>query len=135
MRSRGFADSAKNDMSVLQRVKSDLSLPFWCFAGLLLTYAVFQVIHDFPENARADSTYTFGSWFLISWWLWHDAKQNKFVLPMSYGFLVLFAAPIYAPVYIFQTRGWLAFVTIGLYALIFLAIIVLCFVTYFLTHQ
>jgi hypothetical protein len=45
------------------------------------------------------------------------------------------AAPISAPVYIFQTRGWLAFVTGGRYALICLAIIVLCFVTYFLTHQ
>jgi hypothetical protein len=37
------------------------------------------------------------------------------VLPMSYGFLILFAAPIYAPIYMFQTRGWMALQTLGLF--------------------
>lgn len=67
------------------------------------------------ETGMVDAIYDLGSWFILSWWICHDAAQCKFVLPMSYGFLILFAAPIYAPVYLFQTRGWMALQTLGLF--------------------
>lgn len=105
-------------MKVLQRIKSDLTLPIWCLAALYFSHSLFLVLHDFPDRTPVDGASVFGAWFILSWWLWHDARTNNFVLPMSYGFLVLLASPIYLPLYLFQTRGGMAFVTIGLYVLI-----------------
>lgn len=105
-------------MRILQRIKSDLSVPIGCLAALCFSYVLFLVFHDFPDNPRVEGTYRFGTCFILSWWLWHDARTLHFVLPMSYGFLVLFAAPVYAPIYLFQTRGLLAIVTIALYVLL-----------------
>ena len=123
-------------MTFIRRVKADLSLPIWCLAALYFSYGLFFTIHDSPpEGTPIDAVYAVGFWLILSWWLWHDAKQNRFVLPMSYGFLILLAAPIYAPIYIFQTRGWMGFVTIGLYCLIFAAVILLYFATFFLLQR
>ena len=57
---------------------------------------------------------------MFSWWICHDAAECRFVLPMSYGFLILFAPPIYGSVYLFQTRGRMGFVTIGLFVSTFI---------------
>ena len=122
-------------MSFLQRVKSDLSLPFLCLAGLYLAYATYSLVHISPEQTSADAIYVFGFWFIVSWWLWHDAKQNRFVLPMSYGFLILFVTPLYAPIYIFQTRGWMGFVTIGLYCFILFGISLLYLFAFILLQR
>lgn len=126
--------SGKN-MRFLQRIKCDLSVPIWCLAGLYLSYVLFYASHEPPEKTAADTIYTFGSSFIVSWWLWHDARMNRFALPMSYGFLVLFALPIYAPIYIFHTRGWMGLVTIVLYSLIFSVISILYYFIFYLLHR
>ena len=98
-----------------QRLQRDLSAPFVCFFVLQATFLLFCLLHPMAETGMVDAIYDLGSWFILSWWICHDAAQCKFVLPMSYGFLILFAAPIYAPVYLFQTRGWMALQTLGLF--------------------
>jgi hypothetical protein len=102
-------------MTWQQRLRNDISIPFLCFFVLQAAFLLFCVLHPVAEIGMVDTIHQIGSWFILSWWICHDAAQCKFVLPMSYGFLILFAAPIYAPIYMFQTRGWMALQTLGLF--------------------
>jgi hypothetical protein len=85
----------------------------------------FYLSHPTAENVTVDIVYQVGSWFILSWWICHDAAQCRFVLPMSYGFLILIASPLYAPIYMFQTRGWMGFWTIGLFIVTYTGIVLI----------
>lgn len=101
---------------MIQRIKDDLrSVPFWVGFGflLLITLMTSMLGQDLPERSQLA-----GSAIMlvcISWWLVDDAQRMHFVLPMGYGMLLLFFTPIFAPIYLFQTRGPWAVVSIGLY--------------------
>lgn len=54
----------------------------------------------------------------------------KFTLPMSYGMLMLFFLPLFAPIYLFETRGLMAFVSIALYGISFICIVLIDLLIY-----
>ncbi|HUF62830.1 MAG TPA: hypothetical protein VMN36_12200 [Verrucomicrobiales bacterium] len=112
-------------MSVLQRIRRDLSLPVWAFVALSLAHALSTAYGQAKSPVPGDAVYLLGSWFIACWWLWHDARVHRYSLPMSFGLLFLLAAPIVAPAYIFKTRRWWGLVTIALYGGIFVAFAVL----------
>jgi len=107
-------------MTYQQRLKLDVSVPFLCLFALYSAYLLFCLINPTTESGVIDVVYQLGAWFMFSWWICHDAAECRFVLPMSYGFLILFAPPIYGSVYLFQTRGRMGFVTIGLFVSTFI---------------
>jgi hypothetical protein len=106
-------------MTIVDRLRMDLSLPVLCLAGLFCSYALFVLYGPEHHQGMAEATSALAFWFMSSWWLWHDSRIRRYPLPMSYGFLFLFFAPFVAPIYIFQTRRWWGFVTIALYAMIY----------------
>jgi|GEM_PF-6111661 len=107
-----------------KRLRDDLrSVPFWVgFAFLLLyTFMTYVLGQDLPERSQLA-----GSAIMlvcVSWWLVDDARRIRFILPMGYGMLILFYLPIFGPIYLFQTRGPWAFVSIGLYLFVALCVI------------
>ena len=53
-------------------------------------------------------------------WLLADARQRNRRLPYDFGSFVFFAWVLVVPLYLFSTRGWRAFVTLGCFALLYL---------------
>jgi hypothetical protein len=102
-------------MTSLQRLKLDVSAPFICFFAMQSVYLMYCFLNPVAESGVIDVVFEVGSWFILSWWICRDAARCRFVLPMSYGFLILFLAPIYAPIYLFQTRGWMGLQTLALF--------------------
>ena len=111
-------------MEILKRIKNDFSIPVFCFYILFIIYSICITI-DLPPDRENILSFIFrvGLWLCCSWWLWIDAKINNFKLHSSYGFLFLIFTPIMLPVYIFQSRGWMGFVTLFLYVSIFFFIL------------
>lgn len=105
-------------MKLAERIRNDLSLPFFGVVGLWLLYTgLFAYLQeDLPP--LADLFYTTATWVGVSWWLIEDARRHRFTLPMSYGLMFIFLSPIIFPIYILQTRKWMGFVTLGLYFLV-----------------
>ena len=58
---------------------------------------------------------------LISWWVMTDARKRQRRLFYDYGMYLFFAWPIVVPVYLFQTRGWRALLTLLCFAGIWMA--------------
>jgi hypothetical protein len=54
-------------------------------------------------------------------WVLADARQHSRELPYDFGTFVFFAWPVVVPGYLFCTRGWRAFATIGLFLLLWIA--------------
>lgn len=121
-------------MTLIQRIKSDLSLPCWCLVFVCLIYSVSFAALDGNTSQCADLVYRIGSCWGLSWWLWDDARRNHFVLPMSYGLLFLMMTPVFAPLYLFETRGRMAFVTLALYGTILAAIVAIYMTAYMVLH-
>ena len=46
-------------------------------------------------------------------WVMRGAQQRRIRLRHDYGSFVFFLWPVVVPTYLFQTRGWRAFVTLG----------------------
>ncbi len=105
-------------MTFIERLRMDLSVPVWCMAGLMFSYGLFAIYGSQHLEGVIDGVYTLASLFILAWWLWHDARVRKYPLPMSYGFIFLLIAPIFAPFYLIQTRGWWRLLTIGLYVIL-----------------
>jgi hypothetical protein len=64
------------------------------------------------------------SWFLsscVALWVVADARKQRRELPYDFGTWVFFAWPFMAPIYLFYTRGWRGFATIGGFFLLYLA--------------
>jgi hypothetical protein len=58
---------------------------------------------------------------VVGLWLLADARQRHRSLPYDFGSFVFFAWMLVVPIYLFSTRGWRAFVTLGYFALLYLA--------------
>ena len=54
-------------------------------------------------------------------WVLADARQHQRSLPYDFGSFVFFAWPLVVPIYLFSTRGWRAFATLGFFLLLYLA--------------
>lgn len=50
---------------------------------------------------------------VLALWVMRDAQQRRIRLCHDYGSFVFFLWPVVVPTYLFQTRGWRAFVTLG----------------------
>ncbi len=57
----------------------------------------------------------------IALWVLADARRRGHPLPYDAGSFIYFASPVFAPLYLFSTRGWRAFVTLGWFLLLYLA--------------
>jgi len=63
-------------------------------------------------------------------WVMADARQRQIQLPFDFGFLASVAWPVVIPIYLFRTRHWQAFKTIGWFALLNLAGYALAWIPY-----
>jgi hypothetical protein len=115
---------------LIRRLKGDLTLPFFALSGFLLLYSLMPTFLEAPLSFRAGLLARVAVWVGISWWLIDDARRMRFTLPMNYGMLMLFYLPFFAPVYLFQTRGLMAFVSIALYAFTMICITAVSYVVY-----
>ena len=57
----------------------------------------------------------------IALWVLADARQRHRPWPYDFGSFVFFAWPLLVPVYLFSSRGWRAFATLGWFLLLNLA--------------
>lgn len=65
---------------------------------------------EMPPRAEIASTIAEG--FIMAFWVLADARKRQRNLPYDYGSLVFFAWPIAVPIYLFQTRGARALITL-----------------------
>lgn len=96
----------------------------------MLLYAVLPALTGHALSERAQTVAVLITYLGISWWLIDDARRMKFTLPMSYGMLMLFFLPLFAPIYLFETRGLMAFVSIALYGISFICIVLIDLLIY-----
>lgn len=57
----------------------------------------------------------------IALWVLADARQHHRAVPYDFGTFVFIAWPVLVPFYLFSTRGWPAFATLGWFLLLYLA--------------
>ena len=57
----------------------------------------------------------------IGLWVLIDAAHRGRSLPYDFGMFVLIAFPIVVPIYVFATRGWRGFATLGWFLLLYVA--------------
>ena len=57
----------------------------------------------------------------IALWVLADARQRHRAVPYDFGTFVFIAWPLLVPIYLFSTRGWRAFATLGFFLLLYLA--------------
>jgi|SRR5437870_2711468 len=104
------------------------TLMLWLFA------IAFGVAHSLPHNGgisdRADLASRFALPFVIASWVIADARKRGRQLCYDYDSFVFLAYPIIAPIYLFQTRGVRAFVTLLLFAAIWLIAMLPVFVVF-----
>ena len=53
---------------------------------------------------------------VLALWVMRDAQQRRIQLCHDYDSFVFFVWPVVVPTYLFRTRGWRAFVTLGCFA-------------------
>jgi len=111
---------------MLRRLKNDLTIPFFCFYGFALLQVLLPEVtgHALPKNAQILGLFI--NYLLVSMWLMDDARRHRFSPPMSYGMMMILALFLFAPLYLFETRGWWAFQTIATYLIIWVGLGVLC---------
>ena len=56
----------------------------------------------------------------VALWVLRDARQRRRSLPYDFDTFVFYTWAFLAPVYLFQTRGWRAFATLGWFILLWL---------------
>src|SRR5690349_9058336 len=87
------------------------TLLLWGYAA---AYAIVSIVVGRPRTLSAGME-LISNWALslvISIWIFHDARKRGRQLFYDYGMFVFFWWPVVAPVYLFQTRGVRAFVTL-----------------------
>ena len=87
------------------------TLLVWLYAA---AYAIVCILVGKPGmvSAGADLISTWALALVVSIWVLRDADKRGRQLFYDYGMFVFFWWPIVAPVYLFQTRGVRAFITI-----------------------
>ena len=94
------------------------TLTLWlCAIALGVAYTVSP---DGEISKRADAASRFALPLVIASWVTADARKRGRQLCYDYDSFVFFAWPLIAPVYIFQTRGVRAFLTLLWFAAIWL---------------
>lgn len=69
-------------------------------------------------SKSADLVATFTFPFIVALWVGHDARRHQRPLGYGYTALVFFLWPILAPIYLFQTRGIKAILTLIAFAVL-----------------
>ena len=91
------------------------TLMLWLFA---LAMSIATVLD--PEGAgmpkRAEAVANIALPFILAWWVMADARKRGRPVCYDYDSFVYFAWPVMVPVYLFQTRGVRAFVTLLCFA-------------------
>ncbi len=90
-----------------------------------------------PSGAPAFAAGLASLLFLSSFGLWvlADARQRDRSLPYDFGSFVFFAWPLVVPIYLFSTRGWRAFATLGLFVLLYLAALLVSSIPFMLSSE
>jgi hypothetical protein len=57
----------------------------------------------------------------IALWVLADARRRHRAVHYDFGTFVCFAWPVLVPIYLFSTRGWRAFTTLGWFLLLYVA--------------
>ena len=83
---------------------------------------------DGEVSKRADLASRFALPLVIASWVTADARKRRRGLCYDYDSFVFFASPIIVPIYLFQTRGVRAFLTLLCFAGIWLIAMVSVFV-------
>jgi hypothetical protein len=65
-----------------------------------------------PHPALADLVAQIAWPFILSSWVISDARKRRRALCYDYGSFAYFAWPVVLPIYLFQTRGFRAFLTL-----------------------
>jgi hypothetical protein len=84
----------------------------------VLAFAVVSALEsirgDLPKLAELASRIALP--FIIATWVLADADKRGRRLFYDYGSFVFFAWPVMVPIYLFQTRGWRALITMLYFA-------------------
>ncbi len=101
--------------------RSFFSLPaaiFYCLAASNV-----HDLHGTPHHGNSALLAVLASVLLpssIALWLLADAQKRRLFVPYDFGTFVFMAWPVLAPIYLFSTRGWRAFATLGWFLLLYL---------------
>src|SRR6266571_343941 len=84
---------------------------------LWLCAVAFGIVHGLvptgtPFPARADFVSRLAFPLVVASWILADARKRGRGLWYDYDSFVFFYAPVFAPIYLFQTRGLRAFLTL-----------------------
>ncbi len=106
------------------------TLMLWLYAVALGVASAMSP--DGELSGRVDSISRVALALIMAAWVSADAQKRKRRLYYDYDSFVFFVWPILVPIYLFQTRGVRAFLTLlcfaGIWLVVMLAAIVACFI-------
>ena len=76
-----------------------------------------------PMSPRADLLSSLGFALLVAIWVSADARRRQRAIGYGFPALVFVLWPIFAPIYLFQTRGWRAFLSLFAFVAMFVVTI------------
>jgi hypothetical protein len=99
------------------------TLSLWLYvAAVAIASALLNNDFGFSERAALLATVAFS--LIIAWWVAADARKRGRALGYDYASMGFFFWPLLVPVYLFQTRGVRAFITLLCFVAIILAAVV-----------
>ena len=109
------------------------TLMLWLYA--LAVGIALAIIPDGKLPWRADYLSSGALALILASWVVTDAHKRQRKLSYDYGGFVFFAWPIVVPIYLFQTRGARAFLTLLCFAGIWIVAIVIPAVAAFILRE
>jgi len=104
-----------------------------CLYALLANILnVLYFAYGFQPSPFYEALSALGFWGILCWWLRADSKKFGYTWFLDIGFFVYVAWVLIIPYYLFKTRGVRAFITMLLFAGIFIAAYLLSLIVYFL---
>src|SRR5215207_11559077 len=82
----------------------------WAIQAFVMEY---YELDDLPK--RSETVATFLMSVSIAYWVMRDSERRGIRRPFIFGYFLLAAWPLIAPWHLFKTRGWRAFITLGVF--------------------
>ena len=83
--------------------------PKWAIASVAfmsLLHCAVMGYEGYDPSYEAESLMGLSLALMFAWWIFDDAKKQKYHRPYEFGAFIFFAWPILIPVYFIETRGW-----------------------------
>ncbi|HMJ90733.1 MAG TPA: hypothetical protein VK530_13010 [Candidatus Acidoferrum sp.] len=98
----------------------------WLYCGAWAIQAIVMEYYEIDKlSKRTETIATFLLSFGVAYWVMCDSRRRGMRRPFIFGYFLMNAWPLIAPWHLFRTRGWRAFITLGIFVIVLLLAVVL----------